>query len=366
MPKHNAANTRIKREYFDYLKQAQGRDVSSIDQVASAIARFEAATGHKDFKKFHRQQAAAFKARLSSEKSASTGKPLSRATVLSILKAVRAFFIWLAGQPGYKSRFTYADADYFNLSDKEVRIAKATREKPVPTLDQVHHVLGSMPAGTDIEKRNRALIAFALLTGARVAALASLKLRHVDLEQCCVHQDARDVRTKGSKTFTTWFCPVGGDALQIATDWCGHLRTALLWGEDDPLFPKTGMGLSEQGGFIAIGLTREHWRDTGPIRTIYRDAFTAAGLPYYNPHCFRDALTTLGERICRTPEELKAWSQNVGHNRVMTTLMNYGTVPAAKQAELIRGMADRASPDNDDTALAADIARLVRLHRGNG
>jgi len=64
MPKHNAANTRIKREYFDYLKQAQGRDVSSIDQVASAIARFEAATGHKDFKKFHRQQAAAFKALL--------------------------------------------------------------------------------------------------------------------------------------------------------------------------------------------------------------------------------------------------------------------------------------------------------------
>ena len=142
MPKHNAANTRIKREYFDYLKQAQGRDDSSIDQVASAIARFEAAIGRKDFKKFHRQQAVAFKARLGSEKSANTGKPLSRATVLSILKAVRAFFIWLAGQPGYKSRITYADADYFNLSDKEVRIAKATREKPVPTLDQIHHVLG--------------------------------------------------------------------------------------------------------------------------------------------------------------------------------------------------------------------------------
>lgn len=366
MTRHSAANTRMKREYFDYLKQAQGRDDSSIDQVASAIARFEVATGHKDFKKFHRQQASAFKARLCSGNSASTGKPLSRSTVFSILKAVRAFFIWLAGQPGYRSRFTYADADYFNLSDKEVRIAKATREKPVPTLDQVHHVLGSMPARTDIDKRNRALIAFALLTGARVAALASLKLRHVDLVQGCVHQDARDVRTKGSKTFTTWFCPVGGDTLQIATDWCEHLRTVLLWGEDDPLFPKTAMGLSEQGGFTATGLTREHWSGTGPIRMIYRDAFMAAGLPYYNPHCFRDALTTLGERICRTPEELKAWSQNVGHNRVMTTLMNYGTVPPAKQAELIRGMASRAEPGDDETALAADIARLMRLHRING
>lgn len=366
MAKHNAANARMKREYFDYLKQAQGRDESSIDQVASAIARFEASTGHKDFKQFHRQQAAAFKARLGKEKSASTGEFLSRATVLSILKAVRAFIIWLAGQPGYKSRFTYVDADYFNLSDKEVRIAKAVREKPVPTLDQIHHVLGSMPAGTDIERRNRALVAFALLTGARVAALASLKLRHVDLVQGCVHQDARDVRTKGSKTFTTTFYPVGGDARQIAEDWCAYLRTALLCREDDPLFPRTAMGISELGGFIATGLTREHWSGTGPIRTIYRNAFTAAGLPYYNPHCFRDTLTTLGERICRTPEELKAWSQNVGHNHVMTTLMNYGTVPAAKQAELIRGMAGRQDADNDEAALAAEIARLMRLHRRNG
>jgi site-specific recombinase XerD len=362
MTKHNAANTRIKREYFHYLKEARRRDEKSIDQVAKALARFEEATGHKDFKRFHREQAVAFKKRLSTEKNVRTGKPLARATVHSTLSALREFFIWLAGQPGYKSRIAYCDADYFNLSEKDVRIAKATREKPVPTLDQVHHVLATMPAGTDIEKRNRALVALALLTGARGAALASLKLKHIDLEQGCVHQDARDVRTKGSKTFTTWFCPVGGDALQIAEDWCQHLRTALLWGEDDPLFPKTAMGLGEQGGFAAIGLAREHWSGTGPIRTIYRQAFEAAGLRYYNPHCFRDALTTLGEQICRTPEELKAWSQNVGHNKVMTTLMNYGTVPAAKQADLIRGMAgrktDSSSLDNE-ALLAALRAKLI-------
>ena len=61
MPRHNAANTRIKREYFDYLKEAMRRDEVSIDQVAKAIARFEEASGHKDFKKFHREQAKAFK-----------------------------------------------------------------------------------------------------------------------------------------------------------------------------------------------------------------------------------------------------------------------------------------------------------------
>lgn len=365
MAKHNAANTRIKREYFHYLKEARRRDDKSIDQVAKAIARFEEATLHKDFKRFHREQAVAFKKRLDTEKNARTGKPLSRATVHSILSALREFFIWLAGQPGYKSRIAYCDADYFNLSEKDVRIAKATREKPVPTLEQVHHVLATMPAGTDIERRNRALVALALLTGARGAALASLKLKHIDLEQGCVHQDARDVRTKGSKTFTTWFCPVKGDALQIVTDWCEHLRTALYWGEDDPLFPKTLMGLGEQGGFQVIGLAREHWSGTGPIRAIYKQAFAAAGLPYFNPHCFRDALVQLGERICKSPEEFKAWSQNIGHEKVLTTFLSYGKVSNARQAELIRGLGKRQVAPAIDPALVTQVLAALQQTMAN-
>lgn len=363
MPKANAQNTRIKREYFQYLKEARRRDEQSIDQVAKALVRFEEASGHKDFKRFHRGQAVAFKRGLDEAKNARTGKPLARATVHSTLSALREFFIWLAGQPGYKSKIAYADADYFNLSDKDVRIAKATREKPVPTLDQVHHVLATMPAGTDIELRNRALIALALLTGARGAALATLKLKHIDLEQSCVHQDARDVRTKGSKTFTTWFCPVGGDALQIVTDWCEHLRTRLLWGEDDPMFPKTQIALGAAGGFQAAGLAREHWSGTGPIRAIYRDAFTAAGLPYFNPHCFRDALVQLGERICRTPEEFKAWSQNIGHERVLTTLTSYGKVPAARQADLIRGLVDGRPSSEDERIAGIALAAMLKLQQ---
>ena len=362
MAKHNAQNARIKREYFDYLKEAMRRDDASIDKVATALARFEEANGQRDFKKFHREQAKAFKHKLDKEKNARTGKPLSRATVHSTLSALRAFFIWLAGQPGYKSKIAYADADYFNLSEKDVRIAKATREKPVPTLEQVHHVLATMPAGNDIERRNRALIALALLTGARAAALASFKLKHIDMEQGCIFQDAREVRTKGSKTFTTTFCPVGGDALQIVTDWCEHLRKDLLWSEDDPLFPKTHTGIGEQGGFAAIGLAREHWSGTGAIRTIYKDAFAAAGLPYYNPHCFRHALARLGEQICPTIESFKAWSQNIGHEKMLTTLTNYGTVPAAKQAELIRGLGQgpRASEALDTEQLLAALAAKLK------
>lgn len=338
MTKSNAANERIKRAYFGYLRDARRRDAASIDSVAKALSRFEDATVCRDFARFHREQAVAFKRKLDAQTSLRTGERLSRATVHSTLSALRAFFIWLADQPGYKRKISYSDADYFNLAAKDVRVAQAVHEKPVPTLEQIHHVLSVLPMGTDIELRDRALIAFTLLTGARDGALVSLKLKHIDLDQGRIDQDAREVRTKFAKTFSTWFFPVGGEAGQIVADWIAHLRKDLLWSDSDPLFPATRMTTGADGGFTAAGLDRKPWATAEPVRRIFRQAFTAAGLPYFKPHSFRNTLAQLGERVCKSPEEFKAWSQNLGHEHVLTTFTSYGAVANHRQAELIRGL----------------------------
>src|SRR5260221_11790333 len=154
---------------------------SSVDQVAAAIAQCEQSTNFKDFRKFHIAQAVAFKGRLHNYVSSETGRPLAKATIHSRLMALKAFTIWLAGRPGYRSRISYSDADYFNASANDERIAKAVRERPVPTLDQILHVLRSMPVATVLGRRNRALVAFTLLSGARDNAIAPLKLRHADV-----------------------------------------------------------------------------------------------------------------------------------------------------------------------------------------
>src|SRR5205085_10404244 len=104
--------------------------------------------------------------------------------------------------------------------------------------------------------------------GARYGALASLRLKHVNLAEGVVDQDARDVQTKASKTFSTWFFTVGGDVREVFTEWCHHLRRNLLWSESDPLFPKTQLGMGATGDFEAIGLTGECCSTAGPIRTI--------------------------------------------------------------------------------------------------
>lgn len=334
--KVNEENERIKRAYLTFLREAKRCDNATVNKAADAILRFEASTGYKSFKRFHIEQPRAFKAKLNEVRSAATHKSLSKATVSGILRANKAFFLWLAGQPGYKSRISYSDAEYFNQNAKDARIAHAKREAPYPTLAQCRYVFDQMPEGTDIELRNKALFAFLMITGARDGAIASFRLKHVDLVEGMIYQDAREVRTKGAKTFPTWFLPVDSVYRTRFECWVGFLRDRLLFGNDDPLFPPPLMGRLE-GGFAVTGLARTPYAGAGPIRQAIKDAFTTAGLPAFPPHSFRKTLVRWGEQHYQSREAFKAFSQNLGHESIVTTVSAYMPVSQERQAELIRG-----------------------------
>src|SRR5215472_11398278 len=125
MATHNADNERIKHQYFRFLKGAKGRNEASIDAVAKALNRFETYTRFRDFKQFHIDQAMGFRAHLAEQVSFRSGISLSMATLHSTLAGLKAFFQWLSERSGYKSRIRYCDAEYFSLSEKETRIARA-------------------------------------------------------------------------------------------------------------------------------------------------------------------------------------------------------------------------------------------------
>ena len=208
--KHCPENERVKRRYLQWLKDAKGYSTASVDMAAAAISRFEDYNGHRNLKAFHIEQARAFKCHLSGKVTGiRSGKPLGRATVASTLRQLKAFFLWLADQPGYRSSIRYSDAEYFTPSGRDERIASATRDKPCPELHEVEAALRAMPHTTETEKRDRAIFALTVLTIARVSAVNTLKIKHVHLKEGYVFQDAREVETKRDKTITTQFFPVG-------------------------------------------------------------------------------------------------------------------------------------------------------------
>ena len=202
-----------------------------------------------------------------------------------------------------------------------------------------------MPSGTVIERRDRALMSFIALTGCRDKAAVTVKLKHVSLKEQLVLLDAREVDTKFAKTITTYFFPVGDEPLSYFVDWIAELTSVHLWGPDDPLFPATRVARGADEQFGATGIERRHWSNAGPVRRIFKAAFANARVPYYQPHTLRHMLTRLGLERRRTPEELKARSQNLGHAQVMTTLASYGHLEDYRQGEIIKGLGEPAVPD---------------------
>ena len=108
---------------------------------------------------------------------------------------------------------------------------------------------------------------------------------------------------------------------------------------------------------MANGFERAHWANAHPVRAIFKEAFQRAGLPYFNPHSFRNTLVQLAYELKLNAEQFKAWSQNLGHDQCLTTFSSYGTLPLHRQAEIIRGLASASAPQI--TGITPDFIRQL-------
>ena len=110
--------------------------------------------------------------------------------------------------------------------------------------------------------------------------------------------------------------------------------------------------------------SKKYWKNTDAVRRIFRQALESAGLPYYNPHSLRKTLAQLGERICPNPEAFKAWSQNLGHEQVLTTFTSYGSVSSYRQGEIMESLraAGKNSGRGTDGPLDAETIQRVLDH----
>lgn len=163
--------------------------------------------------------------------------------------------------------------------------------------------------------------------------------------------------TKFSKNIVTYFFPLGDDLTEIVAGWIEELRTVHLFAPNDPIFPRTKVIQGNGREFRAVGIEPGHWSDASPIRAVFRAAFTAADLPYFPPHSFRHTLGHLMQTVCRSPEEIKAWSQNLGHENVTTTLTSYGRIDPHRQGAVINSI--RLEANRSESAILEKIRALV-------
>jgi integrase len=171
------------------------------------------------------------------------------------------------------------------------------------------------------------------------------------------------VRTKFGKTFIANFLPVGQDMLDIFRAYVEHLRSELLWGPEDPLFPATRQGVGAAHKFETLGLERRPWADPAAARGTYKAAFGRAGVPYHPPHSIRTTLVNLAQRVCTTPEEFKVFSQVLGHEEPLTTWRSYGYIEPQRQAQVMADLRSRTGKQKSkisDEMVGAIVAVLEK------
>ncbi len=199
---------------------------------------------NRDFHAFHLEQAIGFKRHLAEQKGQRSGKGIEQGNTTRNPDPPKTILSMAC--MGTRLQIAPSVTPMRSISicpTKTSRIARARREQKVPTLEQIKHVINSMPASTEIEHRNRALIAFTLLTGARDSAIASMKLKHVDLtggqrgsrRSGSEHQIQQDLHHLLLSSGRRNSQDRGGVGVISS-------RRNKLWGNEDPLFPATRSG----------------------------------------------------------------------------------------------------------------------------
>lgn len=336
-------NEQAKRGFFEHLRGAKGFSESSVNDYADAIGQWQVFSGGEDFAAFNKSKAAAYCDWLIRRATKTPDGTLKPATRYHYLRRVKEFFVWLASQPEYSQKLVKSDADFLRISKKDMQIVLSGTTKAMPTLEEVQQVIGSIEPTNEIAMRDRALISFALITGCRISAIISLKMKSFDKATRRIHQNPADgVRTKNSKTIITTFFPIGWDEpSRYFLEWYEYLE-GKGFAPDDPIFPATSSEVSTKKAYSKDSVGRSFWSDTGSARKVFEKRCENAGVKYYHPHSYRHLVVSLMSKMRLTEEEKRAISLTLGHENIGTTFgaYGYGSMGVERAVDIVRELRD--------------------------
>lgn len=359
-------NEIVKRQFQKYCRNSKGYSEKSIGYYMNSVFEYEKFSAYEDFAKFNDDKAIAFREFL--KKKTFKGKTVELSTVKDKLRYLKIFFSWLSDQAGYKKAIKKEDVECLRLSREDNARAEKPQREEYPSFDMIQKVVNNMKVTTEDDMRDRAMIAFTLLSGGRDDAIISLPLDCFKPNNLEISYFVnKGVRTKFRKSYTSFLYKFDSKLIAYVTDWYDYLTKVKLYPNNAPLFPRTAIGQQKGNkSFTNLGIEPEFWKTIKPIENIFKKRFEEVGLKYYPPHSFRHTADNLLKRACHNIEEFQAVSQNFGHESMATTFSSYGKLPIGRVEELIRNLdfsenkATIPSPE-----MMTDLVNLVKKYSNN-
>lgn len=274
-------------------------------------------------------------------------KPLASASVIKCLAFTRQFL-------------TFAHREwtrrYKTISESWVELLRPPRHLRSGTslVDHAYYTLedclkiAAVSTETLREERGKVAVCMLFLSGMRADALASTPISCVDIQERAIHQlPNQGVRTKNRKAAITYLLYIP-PLLEVVTRWDQRVKAfspRTLWYST----------LSNDG----MKLTATEVAAVGRTSTIEDDVrliCERANLHYQPPHKLRHGHIMYARSLARTPEEIKAVSQNAMHANSIITDQVYGKLTGNNVRNLIANL--KLPEDKPDKA---EILRLIEL-----
>lgn len=326
----NKQNEILKHKFLIFLENAEKYSSLSIEKIEKAIHHYQICHNSEDFGKYNLNKAIAYKKYLEQ-------KSYAQSSYRTYLHHIKLFFTWLSKQDGFKRKIKVDDVEYFNPPRA---IASQPVLVPFPTHNEILKIFNSLPSITEVDLRNRALIAFTYCTGMRDKAISTLPYSAVDIGNLHVVQDPRKgVKVKFSKIIYSKIFKYDEKLILTLCDWYKLLQSKQFQ-PHEPFFPKSKQ-LQMEDGFSYIESTeidRIGWRSTVSIRKIFKEAAVRAGISYFPPHSFRHSAISKAIECVKNFKEFKAISQNFGHEDVKTILESYANSTPDKLLNILDGI----------------------------
>lgn len=349
----NVENIYIQRKILEYIRETGGKSESSMRKYDQALKMWDKITNHADYRRFNKQLAINFKKKLRKQKY--RGKYISASTITSVLLCLQKFFEVLCLEPGYRSKITRSDIAYLQPLNKDLALARSNRIPKYPTEQQMKMIYNSISNNTEIEMMYKALISFLCCTGARLDAIASFPIGCFYPEILLADQDPkRGVRTKFSKHIRTYLFRFNKDMVDTIVDWHKYLLNK-GFGYNDPMFPASKEKRLDGLSFQSSDTLSRNFLSASRIYHIIKKVTKEAGIEdSFNPHSFRHGVIAIAERKATSIEQFKAISQNVGHEKPLTTFA-YAKLTDDQVKTTIGNMASANKKGNNHNSIQSDI-----------
>ena len=324
--KLNPNNENLKIEFKKYLTKVKDEKLkeSTAEEKIRSIRMYEELFKSNDLEKFDANFGIMFCDHLNSQ-------DIKVITRIKHKNNLRYFFEWLFTNKKIKdSKMKLACLSTLIPTEEEVRLARRMEYVEYPTDEQISKIINIEPDSI-ITRRNRALIAFLCITGARISAVATAQIQDIDIEKKLFFQDPLEgVHTKKDKYIVTRFFEYNNTLVEIFIEWYKEISSKCT--EDNFLFPQ----ITE--GYNGDELSKTSYGDKSEFASLIKKICKTAKIPEYHPHSFRHYTIFKALHSVKNGIQLKALSQNVGHEEICTILEQYAKMKPEIYAEVIANL----------------------------